>query len=139
MLKALPLIFVFLIYKIFFQRYLGHQVEHVVSWRSIILSFINKEAKPTKMSHFRGVCLLDVLSKMFMSVLVMVLKRQAAPLHWKSACTFAYEAGLSTADLILTIKTLLARAYDWRDTIEHFFVLVLVTSKQPLTMPLSSH
>ena len=68
MLKALPLVFIFLIYKIFFQRYLGHQVEHVVSWCSIILSFINKEAKPTNMTHFRGVCLLDILATFHVSV-----------------------------------------------------------------------
>ena len=42
MFKAFPLAFMFLIYKIFFQRYLGHQIEHVVSWCYIILSFINK-------------------------------------------------------------------------------------------------
>ena len=60
-----------------------------------------------------------------MSVLVMVSKRQAAPLHWKGACTFAYEAGLSAADLNLTIATLLARVYDWRDTIDNFITPVI--------------
>ena len=80
MLKLIPITLIFILLTLFVARYCGEVVEDLPSWARIIVSFIEKVSRPKGMKEFRGVCLLDCFSKLYMSTLVsMAMKMPLLP------------------------------------------------------------
>ena len=113
MVKLFPYLLLFVLWTMMCGRYDGSQTEVMTSWLLILVNFIPKQQKLKSIKHFRGVCLLETISKLYMAVLIRMVSRQFDP--WKFiVCNFAYQKKLCTSHLILTVKLLLFKSYDWR-------------------------
>ena len=68
MLKWMPYLMVFLVWRMMVGRYDGSQDEIVQSWLLVLVNFIPKTKVQTQMADFRGICLLETMSKWYMGV-----------------------------------------------------------------------
>ena len=89
-------------------------VEILPSWLTLTLIFFNKKTRPTCMKEFRGIGLLDCMSKSFMGCLMMVARKMT---HisgwWLHLNSMAYKAKGCMAHVALTISTIFHRTYEW--------------------------
>ena len=69
------------------------------------------------MKKLRGICSLDLFSKWYMAVLVMICRRQFNAFN-HTACTFAYKPACNITDVLLILKLVLRKTYDWRGSEE---------------------
>ena len=81
MLKLMPYLMVFVVWRMMVGRYDGSQEEIVQSWLLILINFIPKSKVQTQMADFRGICLLETMSKWYMGVVIRMVNRQFYP--WK--------------------------------------------------------
>ena len=83
MLKCVPILMLYIISHLFVKRFQGVDVEAIPSWAAIVLCFLPKIARPKCMKHMRGICLLDILSKVYMSMIINYCRAQPPPVHWR--------------------------------------------------------
>jgi hypothetical protein len=114
MLRLLPIAAVYIIADVFAKRYAGELVENVEAWKTIIMIFLQKVAKPQQMKHFRGISLLSVMSKWYMQCLYILAKRCPRPKAWNRVCIYSYECCLSTDYVTSALHLLLCRGWEWQ-------------------------
>lgn len=87
-----------------------------MSWTRIRLFLLPKSSKPDDWSGFRGICLLNVLSKLFVSGL-MVMLRDWSSEHlgrsWRSIPLFGFAQECKAEDLITCLQARVAEASEW--------------------------
>lgn len=83
-----------------------HASSTPLSWSHIRLFLLPKINKPETWEHFRGICLLHVMSKLYMAG-VMLLTRSWAEQHldssWTSGLLFGFEADCRCEDLLMCL------------------------------------
>ena len=114
LLKVLPLTFLFVLLQVFQDRFAGVVVEDVKSWSTIVLILLNKIPNPAVFDHFRGISLLDVVSKLYMGCLMRIVARYPAPKSWSNVCSFAYEKGKNASQVGLAIMSIMAKSWECR-------------------------
>lgn len=87
-----------------------------ISWSHIRLYLLPKVRQPLDWDMFRGICVLSVLSKMFMAG-VMTLVKQRADLHlgsaWSDQLLYGFEPGCKCEDLLMTIQAAAQTSAEW--------------------------
>ena len=114
MIRLLPIAAVYIIADLFAKRYAGEDTEDIEAWRSVIMIFLQKVAKPTQMKHFRGISLLSVLSKWYMQCLYVLARRCPRPAAWNCVCIYSYECCLGTDHITTALQLLLCRGWEWQ-------------------------
>ena len=115
----LPITVMYLIFKMMRDRYTGETTEVIDSRRNIILTFLEKTAaKSVGMKHFRGICLLDLVAKWYMSCVLLIMERQHDPFKMIAANS-AYSTGISIVHVaLLLLQHVLRVSYDWRRSVK---------------------
>lgn len=90
--------------------------ESPMTWRHIRLFLLPKTRRPGSWSEFRGISLLNVMSKLFMAG-VMCLIRERSAEHLSSTCgsplQFGFEADCKCEDLLACLQQALQAAEEW--------------------------
>lgn len=87
-----------------------------LSWTQIRWFLLPKMRRPQDWEGFRGICLLNVVSKLFMSGIIVLLKEWAKAhlgRQWTEAPLFGFEAGCKCEDLLLCLQSRIAMASEW--------------------------
>ena len=116
MIAVLPLTFVFMFLEVCTRRFFGGEelMQAPSSWRHIMMIFLNKVGMPCKFTEFRGVAMLDSLSKWYMAALVISIAEQVNPARIAHAACFAYEAGRQCGEILLIISCIFQVLWEWR-------------------------
>lgn len=119
MLCIFPIVFTFWIYFVFRARFFGKLISPA-SWLLIVMIFFSKSMHPRCFDHFRGIALLDNISKWYSGAIVRNITRQITRTKYKDACCFAYTPKHCCGEIVLVISNLLRVAYDWRGVYDLF-------------------
>ena len=101
-------------------KHIGEEIKSPTSWRHIIMIFLAKVFSPTQCKQFRGISLLDTLSKFFCGVLVTYISRILKPSVFPGAACFAYTKSRSCADITFIVNHVFHNLWDWRGVEQGF-------------------
>ena len=104
---------VFMIASILAKRYSGECVESIDSWGQILMVFLAKVSSPKELARYRGISLLSVMGKWYMSCLVILAQASPKPAAWRHVCVFGYVTELSTVHITAGLQLLMARGREW--------------------------
>lgn len=86
-----------------------------ITWTQVRLFLLPKMKNPKGRNEFRGICLLNIVSKLFMSG-VMILMKDWAKKHlgnWNEAPLFGFGASCKCEDLLACLQRRVAMAAEW--------------------------
>lgn len=115
MILGLTLPLMLLLWRIFLERFRGRGARPQ-SWKTLLINFIGKCMLPLRMKDFRGVALMDVVAKLYMSSLMIWLATLPLPKHLGDACCAAYTQGLCVDDVGLLFASILRKHAVWDET-----------------------
>ena len=95
-------------------RYCGDFVENIGTRRWILLIFLPKTSVPNTLKDFRGICLTSVISKWYMSSIILLAKCQPTQVIFQDLGIFAYKEGMSCLDVLLPLHLLFEAGFEWR-------------------------
>lgn len=87
-----------------------------MSWTRIRLFLLPKSSRPEDWSGFRGICLVNVLSKLFVSCLMVMLRVWSSEhlgRSWHSIPLFGFEQECKAEDLLTCLQARVAEAAEW--------------------------
>ena len=113
MLHLIPMAVVYMIVHMFAERYAGNTAESVENWRLIILTFLAKEVRPSKMADFRGISLLSILGKWYMGCIMILAHRCPRPESFQDICIVGYEKHCNSDMITTPMQTLMATCRGW--------------------------
>lgn len=87
-----------------------------ITWTQVRLFLLPELRQPKGWEEFRGICLLNVVSKLFMSG-VLILMKDWAKAHlgsdWNDAPRFGFEANCKCEDLLMCLQSRDSMAAEW--------------------------
>lgn len=102
-----------------------------LTWTQIRLFLLPKMRNPKDWDEFRGICLLNVVSKLFMSG-VMILMRDLAKAHlgtdWHESSLTGFEQHNKCEDLLMCLQSRVAMAAEWPR--QHPIIVASADTKQ---------
>ena len=117
-IKSMPVTLMFWFVEVFNACMLGQKIEVMQSWQLLILILLRKNPRACKFGDFRGIVLLECMSKFYMSVVMNVVRRTTPLRGWRrQVCNYAYTPKCCTAHVSLLMSTLFHRAREWTNEI----------------------
>ena len=113
MIKSLPWSTKLMIGEMFRLRYNGGYTSNT-SWTRIVICLLAKVSSPKKFSDYRGVGLLDVLSKWDMTCIVMIAKTCPEPTSWRRLNYYGNE-GLGATAVLGILQLTVAKSREWHE------------------------
>ena len=116
-LHVMPLQFFFWLLSVFALRFDTAICKSPASWRKIVMVFLAKQQAPYMFKHFRGIALLEIVSKFYMGTVVICLQKQIRRTRFTHSVMFVYTKNRSSAEVVLILNKILATLYEWRNVV----------------------
>ena len=128
MLKALPMAVVAHFHGLFRMLFYDHGNVIPTSWRNIVMFFSKKINVPSMLNDFRGICLLDVVSKSYAAALTTMIGEVSLPQHYQQLLPFG-NGSIGAESVIGAFSMILGKSSEWeRSNPIHVFEMDVQTA-----------
>ena len=120
-LKALDISTIFLLFKAFQARMSDINSEPIESWMKVLICFLGKKFTNSGLFDTRGICLLDVIYKLYVGCIVQVVEGLEPPPICKHIYSIGGCSSVSCAYMVAPLALLAAMCYEWSHVDPIFF------------------
>ena len=114
-LLNLPLTVVAIVHSHFVARYRGWWVEDLPQWRELLMFFLQKIKNVKNVKDYRGVTLLNLLSKWYCGTLMLIYEEDTVrPARWLKIASVGFRPATSVAMVASSLLMTYRAAWEWR-------------------------
>lgn len=123
MFLPLPSSVVYAIHELFCKHVKGVLDGEPLQWRQLLLIFSAKVLHAQSMTQYRGICLVSVFAKWYMSCIMILLcnhMHQNGSFRWRRLLIFGFEEHHSAEQICIGLQLLLREGLEWKSAVPAF-------------------